>query len=74
MSDAFAEKYKMPLDFDDLKEAAKDGYSEGFAAAGLLQASQRLKDYVQGWTDRDKECPLPEAAQRCAEKYVKDNP
>lgn len=32
--------------------------------------AKREADYLQGWIDRDRECPIPEAGKRCAKRYV----
>lgn len=32
--------------------------------------AQREADYLQGWVDRDRDCPIPEAGKRCAKRYV----
>ena len=32
--------------------------------------ASRKADYLQGWVDRDRDCPLTESGKRCAERYV----
>lgn len=32
--------------------------------------AQREADYLQGWVDRDRECPITESGKRCAKRYV----
>lgn len=31
---------------------------------------KREADYLQGWVDRDRDCPITEAGKRCAKRYV----
>ena len=32
--------------------------------------ARREADYLQGWIDRDRDCPIPDAGKRCAKRYV----
>ena len=32
--------------------------------------ARREEDDLQGWKDRDRDCPIPEAGKRCAKRYV----
>ena len=32
--------------------------------------AKREADYLQGWVDRDRGCPIIEAGKRCAKRYV----
>ena len=32
--------------------------------------AKREADYLQGWIDRDRGCPITEAGKRCAKRYV----
>jgi len=36
--------------------------------------ADRKADYIQGWTARDRDCPLPNMAARCADRYIEKNP
>ena len=36
--------------------------------------ARREADYLQGWKDRDRNCPIPEAGKRCAKRYVAGEP
>lgn len=32
--------------------------------------ARREADYLQGWVDRDRDCPITESGKRCAKRYV----
>ncbi len=32
--------------------------------------AKREEDYLQGWVDRDRECPIIKAGLRCAKRYL----
>lgn len=32
--------------------------------------AKREADYLQGWVDRDRDCPITESGKRCAKRYV----
>lgn len=32
--------------------------------------AKREADYLQGWVDRDRDCPIKESGKRCAKRYV----